>query len=236
LSVKSKFQPARFDRPNLKKDESTDNNALWRIPEWFPNLDKTVAERVKVYHSELLKFNLRLNLISRASERDADETHFADSLFASQMILKSDPGKRIYDIGSGNGLPGVILSILDPSLEILLVESDSRKCEFLKHITHVLQLKNTTVMNIRLETLKASVMHTAVSRGFANISKAVLAVNRCFTTGGKFYHLKGSTWSSEIAEIPSQLISVWSPELIGEYSLPTSQARRAVIVTVKKTS
>jgi 16S rRNA (guanine527-N7)-methyltransferase len=88
-------------------------------------------------------------------------------------------------------------------------------------------------MNVRLETLKASEMSLAVSRGFANISKSLLAVNKCFTKGGRFYHMKGSNWSTEIAEIPTQIISLWSPELVGEYTLPDTQARRGVVCTTK---
>ena len=189
--------------------------------------------KLQTYHQELLKFNLKVNLISRNSEREADETHFADCLLASRLILKESPGNTIYDIGSGNGLPGLILAILSPDTTVMLVESDSRKSEFLKHMIHLLCLKNVNVMNVRLETLQAATIETAVSRGFASISKSVLAINRSFNSGGKFFHLKGSNWSTEIAELPSQLISIWTPSLVGEYSLPVSQVRRAIICTVK---
>jgi 16S rRNA (guanine527-N7)-methyltransferase len=210
---------------------SESDNALWRIPEWFPTMDPKLAEALKTYHKELMKFNGKLNLISRSTEREADETHFADSLLASELLLKTDLGKKVFDIGSGNGLPGLILAICKPDTEFSLVESDARKCEFLKHMNHVLGLKNVQVMNVRLETLSG--MDVAVSRGFASLSKALLAVNRLFNKGGKFYHLKGNNWSREIADIPSQLIAHWKPELIGEYSLPVSQVRRAVVCTKK---
>ncbi len=220
-------------KPAPKKPETEGDNALWRVPEWFPTMDPKLAESVKVYHSELMKFNGRLNLISRNTEREADENHFADSLLAAELILKQDLDKQVFDIGSGNGLPGLILALCRSDIEFFLVDSDARKCEFLKHAIHVLELKNCQVMNVRLESLKAGSMRTAVSRGFATISKAVLAANRLFSKGGKFYHLKGNNWSREIADIPSQLIAVWSPELVGEYSLPVSQVRRAVVCTTK---
>jgi 16S rRNA (guanine527-N7)-methyltransferase len=207
------------------------DNALWRIPEWFATMDPSLAEALKTYHKELMKFNGRLNLISRSTEREADETHFADSLLAAELLLKSPLGKKVYDIGSGNGLPGLILAICKPDTEFALVESDARKCEFLKHMIHVLGLKNCQVMNVRIETLSG--MDVAISRGFASLSKALLTVNRMFNKGGKFYHLKGNNWSREIADIPSQLIAHWKPELIGEYSLPVSQVRRAVVCTTK---
>lgn len=210
-----------------------DGNALWRVPEWFPFLPSDVVEKFRLYHVELLKFNLRLNLISKNTEREADELHFADSILASEIILKLPLAEQVFDIGSGNGLPGIIFGVLDSDREYILVESDSRKAEFLKHVINVLGLKNVNVMNVRFESLKYSGIESAISRGFASISKTLLVCNRIFEKGGNFIHLKGNSWSTEIAALPSQLISVWSPELRGEYTLPVSQARRAVVSTQK---
>lgn len=226
----------RQSAPFRKKEEVPEdksNNALWRIPEWFPALDPKVSEQLKVYHSELLKFNLRLNLISRNTEREADEVHFADCLLAGELLKGQRLGPKVFDVGSGNGLPGVLFAALFPKSEFFLVESDARKCEFLKHAIFTLKLPNVHVVNARLENLKDAGMTDCISRGFATISKTVLACNKLFKGPGRFYHLKGSSWSSEVAELPSQLISVWSPELVGEYSLPVSQARRAIVVTTK---
>lgn len=214
-----------------KAEEPAKDNALWRLSEWIPNASG--MESLKVYHSELLKFNKRLNLIAHTTERDADEVHFADCLLACQLISAAKPKGPIIDVGSGNGLPGIILGVLNPSEEIQLVESDTRKCEFLKHAIGVLQLKNVKVMNTRLESLKNANVGSGITRGFASLSKTLLACNKVFAKGGKFYHLKGAAWAREIAEIPSQILSAWSPELLGEYSLPVSQARRGVITTTK---
>lgn len=209
-------------------------NALWRIPEWFPDFPVEAIEKLKAYHTELIKFNLRLNLISRNTERDSDETHFADCLIAYDLLRGTDLGPRVFDAGSGNGFPGVLFATLDSRREYCLIESDSRKCEFLKHMIAALKLKNAQVLNVRLEALKGEDVGVAICRGFASMSKTLLACNRIFKPGGRIYHLKGSGWSSEVAEIPSQLMSIWKPELVGEYSLPVSQARRAVVCTLKK--
>lgn len=217
---------------NKKIEEQPADNALWRIPEWFPNLDPGVAAKLKVYHSELLKFNSKLNLISRNTEREADEVHFADCLLAGET-LKGKLGPKVFDIGSGNGLPGLLFALLFPKTEFFMVESDSRKCEFLKHVIFTLGLKNAQVVNARLESLGESGMTECVSRGFATISKTILVCNKLFKGAGRFYHLKGNNWSGEIGEIPVQLISIWSPALVGEYSLPATQARRGIVITSK---
>lgn len=227
----SRFPPST-PPPASKKPEDT--NALWRVPTWFPDLPPAMLENLRRYHQELLKFNGKLNLISRNTERDADEVHFADCMLAFNALKTQDLGKQVYDVGSGNGLPGLVFAIMDPTREFVLIESDSRKSEFLKHVPHTLGLKNVQVMNVRLETVQSLSISCAITRGFATISKTCMISNKIFPNNGRFFHLKGNSWSSEIAEIPSQLIALWSPELVGEYSLPVSQARRAVVSTTRK--
>lgn len=217
----------------MSQDEAA--NALWRVPQWFPNLPSPTLELLKRFHVELLKFNGKLNLISRNTERDADEAHFADSILAVQALPQLAKASLVLDVGSGNGLPGVVFAIMHPGVPLRMVESDVRKCEFLKHVVHTLGLKGIDVINQRLETLAPVAPGTlGLSRGFASISKTCLMCNKIFPAGSAFYHLKGNSWSSEIAEIPSQLISVWKPELVGEYTLPVSQARRGLVCTTKK--
>lgn len=209
------------------------NYPLWRIPEWFPHLAPDILLQLKTYHGQLLKFNSHVNLISRHTEREADDIHFADCLYAADVLEKNGLGKRVFDIGSGNGLPGILLAILKPQSEFSLVESDTRKCEFQKHVIHVLGLKNVSVVNARLESLGSVGMEECVSRGFATIAKTLLACNKLYKGQGRFFHLKGANWSTEVGELPAQLIAAWKPSLIGEYSLPGSQAKRALIVTTK---
>ncbi len=229
--------PPKFQAAKSSVTESPtpthDNNALWRVPKWFHDLDPMVLTLLQSYHTELIKFNAKVNLISRSTERDADEVHFADSILASKVMLGAGLPRRVFDIGSGNGLPGLVLAIMDPGRSYVLVESDVRKCEFMKHVVHVLSLSNVEVLNERLESLDPDSVICAVSRGFASISKTVLASTKIFVKGGVFIHLKGNSWSKEVAEIPSQLIATWSPKLLGSYVLPVSQAQRAVVATVK---
>lgn len=207
--------------------------ALWRVPQWFTHFSPQVLETLRLFHVELLHFNTKVNLIGRGTERDADETHIADALYASELILKKSSSKTFYDIGSGNGLPGIAMAIIDSSRKIKLIEKDARKSEFLKQIIFRLKVSNVEVLNTRLEEVAQGSIDSAVSRGFASISKALLLGNKAFHKDSEYFHLKTTTWSTEIAEIPSQLCAIWTPELVGEYSLPRTQARRAVVRTKK---
>lgn len=216
---------------------SSEENVLWRIEKWFPDLPSEVLEKLRVYHKELIRYNAKLNLIGRQTERDADEQHFADCISACQLILSHiGSAKEIYDLGSGNGLPGLVLSILaedsHPDLKIKLVDSDERKGEFLKQMVFLLKLPQSEAIVSRVEELGRK-MPAALTRGYASVSKVALVCKDVVETGGVIFHLKGSNWVREVGEMPSQLCAYWAPQLVGEYTLPLSQARRAVVSTKK---
>lgn len=216
---------------------SSDDNVLWRVPKWYPDFSEGTLKKLKTYHSELIRYNSKVNLIGRQTERDADEQHFADCISACQIVLGSiGDTPAIYDLGSGNGLPGVILGILaeefKPELQIKLVDSDERKCEFLKQMVFTLELSKVEVLNTRVEDIKEKIP-SAITRGYASVSKVALVCKDVVSQGGQVFHMKGSNWVREVGEMPSQLCAFWAPQLAGEYSLPLSQARRAVVATQK---
>ncbi len=216
---------------------SSAENVLWRIDTWFPHLSDEQRSLLKGYHSELMKFNSKLNLIGRQTERDADEQHFSDCISACEIVLKNlGPVKEIYDLGSGNGLPGLVLSILAqsarPDLKVLLVDSDERKCEFLKQVIFTLKLNHCEVLNKRVEDLGNQVQ-AAITRGYASVTKVSLVCKDIVVAGGEVFHMKGSNWVREVGEMPSQLCAFWAPKLVGEYTLPVSQAQRAIVSTKK---
>ena len=116
----------------------------WRIRSWFPELDERAHERFRIYHLELLRWTKAINLISPSSAPTADLVHFADSILGAKFVL-SDLGEEaasaeIWDIGSGNGFPGVVFAILRPSAGVICVESDERKASFLKQLGLRLEL------------------------------------------------------------------------------------------------
>lgn len=210
------------------------SNVQWRIDSWFPDLDKIALAKLKRYHDELIKFNRSVNLISVKTILQADAIHFADSILASRVIMKSDPAvDTIYDLGSGNGFPGLVFAILFPGVKVVLVDSDQRKTEFLKHCLMALELKNLSVQCLPYEALPPNSIKYCMARGLANISKAILTTRKIVATGGVFYHLKGENWSGEVGEIPTQLCSVWAPGLVGTYGLPVGDFKFAVIKTEK---
>lgn len=206
----------------------------WRINEWFPDLSPEVKARLKTYHEELIKFNRTLNLVSLKTLFVADALHFADSILSSRTIYSSNPKiDKIFDLGSGNGFPGMIFAIFYPQVQVVLVESDQRKCEFLKHIVFSLKLTNVTVENKTVEALPENSIQYAMARGFSSISKTILVTRKCMVKGGVLYHLKSEEWGIEVGEIPTQLCSIWTPSLVGDYKLPVGAVKFSIVKTDK---
>jgi 16S rRNA (guanine527-N7)-methyltransferase len=204
---------------------------FWRIDEWFPDLPADVRAKLKQYHEELLKFNNTVNLIGVKTIPMADAIHFADSILAVKAITQSVTIDHIYDFGSGNGFPGIVLAILNPNIKVTTVDTDQRKSEFIKHVAATLALKNIEVLVRPVETLPEGSVKFAVSRGFAPIAKAVLLARKLMKPGGSYFHLKSEEWATEIAQIPTQLCTYWMPALLGEYKLPIGEIKFAVVRT-----
>jgi 16S rRNA (guanine527-N7)-methyltransferase len=162
--------------------------------------------------------------------------HFADSILGCRVIYGSGlVGGEIYDFGSGNGFPGMVFAILYPNIKVTLVDVDSRKCEYLKASAHKLGLRNVQVLNSQADKLPAGCVKAGMSRGFANISKSVLMLRRVFMPHGNYFHFKSEEWPKEVAEMPTALCSFWSAELLGEYKMPTVEAKFAIVRTQRST-
>lgn len=202
---------------------------FWRIPEWFPGLGDEAVSKLETYHKELLKFNRKINLISANTVRAADLFHFSDSLLGGRLILDDCKSKEIFDFGSGNGFPGLVMAIVDPTRHFFLIESDHRKVEFLKHTIDILGLKHAAVFLKRVEELPQNQIVAGVCRGFANIPRALLVTRKLFPPGGKFYHFKGGEWITELGAMPHQICIHWETIHTGDYVLPEENIKLTII-------
>jgi 16S rRNA (guanine527-N7)-methyltransferase len=207
---------------------------LKKLEKWIPNIDPQLLQAFELYATELLRFNKAINLISPTTADKLAKVHFADCILGSQIVFKQLKGaEEIYDFGSGNGFPGLIMALLWPELKIVLIEKDQRKAEFLSHIADLLKISNATVLNKDIEDIQNGSVQFAVSRAFAPLSKALLITRHLFAKGGQYFHFKSDTWSIEMAHVPSQLFSTWKADHIGDYKLPESETLHAILKTTR---
>lgn len=205
-----------------------------RYQKWFPELSLDVLDRLATYTQELLKFNKTVNLISATTIKTAESVHFGDCIIAARLIEKNlTPGAPLYDFGSGNGLPGLVFAIMFPKLKVVLVDRDQRKLEFCKHVVATTKLTNVSIHVGAVEDLPDGSVLNAVGRGFAPLSRALINARKVVGKGGKFFHMKGDGWANELAQVPSQLFTHWSPSLIGQYRAPESTVELSVVLATK---
>ena len=105
---------------------------MW--PEKFDlNVSRESLEKLEQYQALLFKWQKAINLVSPKTLQESGVRHFADSVQLSQYI----PGgvSSVMDWGSGGGFPGAVLAIDNPEIDFALVESDERKCQFLRTVS-----------------------------------------------------------------------------------------------------
>lgn len=89
-------------------------------------------QALQQYHALLLKWQKAINLISPNTVNEAWDRHFEDSL---QLLPHVPQGATLADIGTGAGFPGMVLAIARPDLDVHLIESDDKKCQFLRTVS-----------------------------------------------------------------------------------------------------
>lgn len=213
---------------------SSELQVNWRLAKWFPQLPKDVIDKLSLFNQELIKANKNLNLVSEKSLLHADLVHFSDALLAFESVYKKiNKNEPLYDIASGNGFPGVVIGLAYPDVKVHLVDSDQRRCDFLKKVVAITGAKNIFVIPLSAETLEEGTIEQAICRGYTTLSKAFLALRKSFKVNGVMYFMKASDWPAEISAVPTQLCSIWSPKLFHEYKLPATDSSFYVIAATK---
>jgi 16S rRNA (guanine527-N7)-methyltransferase len=111
-------------------------------------LDGKAIGAFELYLKELLKWNQKINLTAIRSEKGMVLKHFLDSLSVTPYLPKRS---SVLDIGSGAGFPGIPLKIVQPTLEVTLIDSVRKKVDFQRHILRMLGLKGTEAIHGRVQ-------------------------------------------------------------------------------------
>ncbi|MGH8528318.1 MAG: 16S rRNA (guanine(527)-N(7))-methyltransferase RsmG [Nevskiales bacterium] len=131
-------------------------------------LKLTAAQRglLLQYLQEMQRWNRTHNLTAVRALDEMVVKHLLDSL----SVLPHLQGSSVLDIGSGGGLPGIPLAIANPRLEMTLLESNGKKCAFLRHAVRALKLPNVKVVQTRLEEFESKEgFDNVIARAFAPI-------------------------------------------------------------------
>jgi 16S rRNA (guanine527-N7)-methyltransferase len=118
-------------------------------------------EALRFYQQELVAWNERFNLTAITDDEGIQVRHFLDSLSCLLALEKGERlrGKRVIDVGTGAGFPGLVLKIFCPSINLTLLEATAKKVSFLEHIVDQLALDAVTPLKGRAEELGQNPQH-----------------------------------------------------------------------------
>jgi 16S rRNA (guanine527-N7)-methyltransferase len=150
--------------------------------------------RLQKYKNILTQWQKKVNLVSQMSLSDLWRRHMLDSaqLFPYIQSIKTP----IYDLGSGAGFPGLVLAIMGIK-NIHLVESDNRKCTFLREV-NALTNANVTIHNIRIESLDKVLPGSVIGRGLSSLDSLLAYSLPLLSMEGFCVFLKGQKSEEEL--------------------------------------
>lgn len=149
----------------------------------------------------LIKWNKAYNLTSVREPEQMLIRHIMDSLVVSKHLV----GERFIDVGTGPGLPGIPLAIVNPDKNFVLLDSLGKRIRFQKQVQLELGLTNIVPTESRVENYQSEFGFDGVlSRAFASIKDMLHWCQHLPNKDGIFYALKGQLADSELAQIPQQ--------------------------------
>lgn len=164
----------------------------------------------------IAKWNKAYNLTAVRNNQDMARLHILDSL----AILPHITGKRVIDIGTGAGLPGIPLAICLPDVEFVLLDSNAKKTRFVQQAILELKLKNVSVLHKRVEDYQPEQGFDIVTtRAFASLPDIVNLTSHLLNANGVLLAMKGHIPSDEIQQFNATVIPITVPDVDAERCL-----------------
>ena len=179
-----------------------DNLGFEIMPE---NVDKLL-----IYKDLLLKWNKSINLTS-IKNKEIVTHHFLDCLAVIPFIKSSS----LLDVGTGAGLPGIVIAIIKPDIKISLIDKVGKKIAFIKRVLAELDIKNVQTNHSRVELMTSEEKYDGIiSRAFSNMGEFVQITKHLLKKQGVWYGMKSkkilndemkgidNSWTLESLDVP----------------------------------
>jgi 16S rRNA (guanine527-N7)-methyltransferase len=175
------------------------------------------------YLGLMFKWNAVYNLTSLRDPQQMVTHHVLDSLAAVPAFAAA---KNILDVGSGGGLPGIVLAIVRPDAHVSMIDTVHKKTAFLTQVKAELGLANVTVYTARVEQLQVSDKFDVItSRAFADLSDFVNWSSHLLQDGGRYIALKGVAPKDEQERLPA----AWKVSGVQPLQVPRLDAERHLV-------
>ena len=159
------------------------------------NDSNDIISKLLIYKDILLKWNKAFNLTALRDEKTVVINHLLDSLSVAHLIQENE----ILDVGSGAGLPGIVLALYDPKKQITLVDKVGKKAAFMRQVCIELDIKNVDVIHCRVEDMDHNKKFDAiVARAFSEMHLLIDLTKNIIKTNGYWYGMKSKKLMDEI--------------------------------------
>jgi len=188
-------------------------------------VSRETLAKLEAYLGLLVKWQKAINLVGRSTLEDPWRRHVLD---CAQLFRHLPTGPlRVADLGSGAGLPGLVLAVLGVA-EMHLVEADRRKAQFLREAARHLALDNVRVHAVRIDTLDLQV-DVVTARALAPLTDLLPLAVPLLAPGGRLLLLKGRTAEAELAAAAEK----WTMRVAVEPSIVDPRGRVLVLDEVR---
>ena len=172
------------------------------------------------YQALLLKWNKVTNLTAITEPELVVSHHLLDALAVNPFIA----GHRVLDVGSGGGLPGIPLALVNPDKDFILLDPNGKKTRFMTQAKIELGLSNVEVIQSRVEDHQGLYDHV-ISRAFRHLSGFVECCGRLLTVEGSLLAMKGPDYEQEQEEMTVSDYTM----VVHHLAVPGLQAERCLI-------
>ena len=198
-------------------------------------LPADAVPQLEAYAALLLEKNRVMNLTAITAPQEVATLHLLDC--AALLTMADLRGKRVIDVGTGAGFPGMVLAILTPDARFTLLDSLGKRVDFLKEVQTDLGLKNVTCVHARAEEFAAQhreQFDLAASRAVAQLNVLCELTLPLVKVGGQFAAMKSVSTDEEIRQARSAIAQLGG-QLSGvtDYTVPETQVRHRLVVIEK---
>ena len=184
----------------------------------FENIPQIIS-KLLIYKKLLIKWNNSFNLTS-VKNTEIVTHHFLDCLAVIPFIKSS----TLLDVGTGAGLPGIVIAIVNPDIKVSLIDKVGKKSTFIKRINAELEIKNIETYHDRVELLTSEEKYDGIiSRAFSNMEVFIKSTKHLIKSQGVWYGMK----SKKILD--DEMININDPWTLEKLDVPFLQAERYLV-------
>lgn len=190
------------------------------------------TQQLAGYLALIQKWNKVYNLTALRDPAEMRTHHLLDSLSVVTPLHTQTSGRplKVLDVGAGAGLPGVVIAISRPDVDVTCVDTVAKKAAFVQQVAVELRLRNLHGQHARVETLKGGNFDVVCSRAFASLVDFTTWSADALAPGGIWLAMKGKHPADEIAALPPS-VEVFHVE---QLTVPGLDAERCIVWMRKK--